>query len=201
MSSPITSPAEFERTRVENAAAALSRTDTDGSTENGPETVLRTPRISDGAHLWRIAKDSAVLDVNPSYAYLLWCRDFANTSVVAEVDGEVVGYVIGFVRPQAPDTVFVWQVAVDSAQRGKGTGAQLLHTLLNSVAAQGVSVLETTISPDNAGSIALFTAVARSRGARITKSALFDAGVFPDSHESEDLYRITPTDSTTEENR
>ncbi len=197
MSLPTLSPAEIERSRVGNAAAALGATPSRKDT--GPAVVLRTPRLGDGAPMWRIAKDSAVLDVNSSYAYLLWCRDFAGTSVVAEVDGRVVGYVIGFVRPQAPDTVFVWQIAVDRSQRGRGIAAELLHTLLNSVAAQGVSVLETTISPDNAGSIALFTSVARARGADLAKRPLFDAGVFPDSHAPEDLYRIAPTARTTEE--
>ncbi|WP_280496513.1 diaminobutyrate acetyltransferase [Nocardia asiatica] len=197
MSLPTLSPAEIERSRVDNAAAALGATPSRKDT--GPAVVLRTPRLGDGAAMWRIAKDSAVLDVNSSYAYLMWCRDFAGTSVVAEADGRVVGYVIGFVRPQAPDTVFVWQIAVDRAQRGRGIGAELLHTLLNSVAAQGVSVLETTISPDNAGSIALFTSVAGEREADLTKRPLFDAGVFPDSHAPEDLYRIAPTARTTEE--
>lgn len=197
MSLPTLSPAEIERSRVEHAAAALGATPSRNNI--GPAVVLRTPRLGDGAPMWRIAKDSAVLDANSSYAYLLWCRDFAGTSLVAELDGHIVGYVIGFVRPQATDTVFVWQIAVDHAQRGRGIGAQLLHTLLNSVAAQGISVLETTISPDNAASIAMFTSVARARGADITTSPLFDAGDFPDSHASEELYRIAPTARTTEE--
>ncbi|MGY2010183.1 diaminobutyrate acetyltransferase [Nocardia gipuzkoensis] len=197
MSLPTLSPAEIERSRVDNAAAALGATPSRKDT--GRAVVLRTPRLGDGAPMWRIAKDSAVLDVNSSYAYLMWCRDFAGTSVVAESDGRVVGYVIGFVRPQAPDTVFVWQIAVDRAQRGRGIAAELLHTLLNSVAAQGVSVLETTISPDNAASVALFTSVAKERDADLTKRPLFDAGVFPDNHAPEDLYRIAPTARTTEE--
>ncbi|WP_280248937.1 diaminobutyrate acetyltransferase [Nocardia abscessus] len=197
MSLPTLSPAEIERSRVDNAAAALGATPNRKAT--GRAVVLRTPRLGDGAPMWRIAKDSAVLDVNSSYAYLMWCRDFAGTSVVAESDGRVVGYVIGFVRPQAPDTVFVWQIAVDRAQRGRGIAAELLHTLLNSVAAQGVSVLETTISPDNAASVALFTSVAKERDADLTKRPLFDAGVFPDDHAPEDLYRIAPTARTTEE--
>ncbi|WP_433655316.1 diaminobutyrate acetyltransferase [Nocardia sp. CA-128927] len=194
---PTLNTAEIERSRVEQAAAALGSTQT--RTQAGPAVVLRAPRVGDGARLWQIAKDSAVLDTNSSYAYVLWCRDFAATSVVAEVQGRVVGYVIGFVRPQAPDTVFVWQVAVDRAQKGKGIGAQMLHALLNNVAAQGVSKLETTISPDNAASIALFSSVARRREARITKHPLFDAGVFPDSHAPEDLYLIAPTARTTQE--
>ncbi|QBS39608.1 diaminobutyrate acetyltransferase [Nocardia sp. CS682] len=197
MTLPTLNTAELERIRVEQAAAALGSAP--ARKQTGPAVVLRAPRVADGAQLWRIAKDSAVLDTNSSYAYVLWCRDFATTSVVAEVNGRVVGFVIGYVRPQAPDTVFVWQVAVDRAQQGKGTGAQLLHALLNNVAAQGVSKLETTISPDNAASIALFSSVARRRDARITKRPLFDAGVFPDSHAPEDLYLIAPTARTTQE--
>ncbi|WP_405164926.1 diaminobutyrate acetyltransferase [Nocardia sp. NBC_01499] len=197
MSLPTLNTAELERIRVEQAAAALGNAP--ARKQTGPAVVLRAPRVSDGAQLWRIAKDSAVLDTNSSYAYVLWCRDFAATSVVAEVNGRVVGFVIGYLRPQAPDTVFVWQVAVDQAQRGNGTGAQLLNALLNNVAAQGVSKLETTISPDNAASIALFTSVARRRDARITKHPLFDAGVFPDSHAPEDLYLIAPNARTTQE--
>ncbi|WP_194835576.1 diaminobutyrate acetyltransferase [Nocardia sp. XZ_19_369] len=197
MTLPTLNTAELERIRVEQAAAALGSAP--ARKQTGPAVVLRAPRVADGAQLWRIAKDSEVLDTNSSYAYVLWCRDFATTSVVAEVNGRVVGFVIGYVRPQAPDTVFVWQVAVDRAQQGKGTGAQLLHALLNNVAVQGVSKLETTISPDNAASIALFTSVARRRDARITKRPLFDAGVFPDSHAPEDLYLIAPTARTTQE--
>ena len=41
------------------------------------------PHVVDGAALWRIAKDSGNLDLNSSYSYLLWCRDFAGTSAVA----------------------------------------------------------------------------------------------------------------------
>ncbi|WP_280431727.1 diaminobutyrate acetyltransferase [Nocardia brasiliensis] len=195
MSVPTLNTAEIERSRVEQAAAALGP----DPGRHRTELVLRKPRVEDGAQLWRIAKNSEVLDVNSSYAYLLWCRDFAETTVVAEMQGRVVGFVIGYLRPQAPDTVFVWQVAVDRAMRGRGAGAQLLHALLNTVAPQSVTTLETTISPDNAASIALFGSVARQRGARMTKRPLFDTGVFPDGHESEDLYLIAPIARTTQE--
>jgi L-2,4-diaminobutyric acid acetyltransferase len=186
MSLQTLSTATIERSATENLSATSRSTP-------GTRVVLRAPRVGDGADLWRIAKDSRVLDTNSSYAYVLWCRDFPATSVVAEVGGEVVGFVIGYVRPQAPHTVFVWQVAVDRSQRGRGIGAAMLDKLLDTVAAADVTVLETTISPDNAGSIAMFAAVARRRDARMTKRPLFEPGVFPDSHAAEDLYRIAPT--------
>lgn len=52
------------------------------------DLTLDTPRVEDGAAIWRIARDSKALDLNSSYSYLLWCRDFAATSVVArDADG------------------------------------------------------------------------------------------------------------------
>nr|WP_229683781.1 diaminobutyrate acetyltransferase [Nocardia camponoti] len=163
------------------------------ATASQPRLRLRAPRLGDGAHLWRIARDSQVLDLNSSYAYVLWCRDFAATCVVAEDrDGAVVGFVIGYVRPDAPDTLFVWQVAVDAAQRGRGVAADMLNALLDTVADAGITTLETTVAPSNTASRALFAAVARSRGAHLRIVDLFDATDFPDAHEAEQLHVIVP---------
>ncbi|AZM78426.1 diaminobutyrate acetyltransferase [Streptomyces sp. G3] len=157
------------------------------------------PRVADGAALWRIARDSKVLDLNSSYSYLLWCRDFAATSAVArDENGEPVGFVTGYVRPDRPDTLLVWQVAVDEAYRGRRLAASLLDGLAErTVAEQGLTTLETTISPDNTASQRLFTSFAERRGARVEREVLFDTAVFPDGpHEPEVLYRIGPLSAT-----
>ncbi|MGI1849208.1 diaminobutyrate acetyltransferase [Rhodococcus sp. SJ] len=155
------------------------------------EPHFRAPHISDGIRMWQIARDSKVLDVNSSYAYVLWCRDFAATSVVATAgDDEAVGFVSGYRRPDAPDTLFVWQVAVDQDQRGRGVAGRMLDSLWDRLTDAGVTRLETTVSPDNEASIAMFTALARRRGLRITRSELFTPSDFPDSHMAEDLYTI-----------
>jgi diaminobutyrate acetyltransferase len=122
----------------------------------------------------------------------LWCRDFAQTSAVARIDDEVVGFVTGYVRPDAPDTLVVWQIAVDASQRGGGVASRLLNHLVDRVLPRGVRYLETTITPDNAASIKLFTALARTRSAELQRSELFTADLFPDAHLGEDLYRIGP---------
>ncbi|SES07039.1 diaminobutyrate acetyltransferase [Actinokineospora terrae] len=156
------------------------------------DVLIAEPSTEDGSELWRIARDSHTLDLNSSYAYLLWCRDFADTSAVAVVEGRPVGFVIGFVRPSEPDTVVVWQIAVDGDQRGKGLAGRLLDHLLDRLAPRGVRHLETTITADNAASIALFGALARRRGALMRRADLFAADHFPDDHAAEDLYRIGP---------
>ncbi len=63
----------------------------DTPAHNSETIEVRTPTPEDGADLWRIAKGTGVLDVNTPYAYLLWTRDFAETSVIATVDGEAAG--------------------------------------------------------------------------------------------------------------
>ncbi|GAB2535397.1 diaminobutyrate acetyltransferase [Nocardia heshunensis] len=153
---------------------------------------IREPVLADGAHMWRIATDSRVLDTNSSYAYLLWCRDFTDTTRVVEIDGEVAGFVIGYTRPAWPHTLFVWQVAIDHPHRGRGLAVAMLEALLDRCAAQGITQLETTVSPDNPASVAMFSAVARRRGAALTRTPLFTADQFPDGHQPEDLYRIAP---------
>ncbi|MFH8977414.1 diaminobutyrate acetyltransferase [Streptomyces sp. NPDC017890] len=153
------------------------------------------PRVADGAALWRIARDSEVLDLNSSYSYLLWCRDFAGTSAVARDErGEPVGFVTGYMRPDRPDTLLVWQVAVDRAYRGRRLAALLLDGLAaRTVAERGTTTVETTISPDNTPSQRLFTSFAERHGARLEREVLFDTGQFPDGpHEPEVLYRIGP---------
>lgn len=153
---------------------------------------FRHPAVADGAHIWRIARDSGTLDCNAPYAYLLWCRDFAATSIVAVAEGEPAGFITGYVRPDRPDTLMVWQVAVAEAQRGQGVGARMLDALVDGLDDASVCRMETTVTLDNEASVGLFTAFARSRGCGIEREPLFRADQFPDGHDTEVLFSIGP---------
>ncbi|MCX4551856.1 diaminobutyrate acetyltransferase [Streptomyces sp. NBC_01387] len=156
---------------------------------------IDTPRVEDGAAIWRIARDSEVLDLNSSYSYLLWCRDFAATSVVArDSAGEPIGFVTGYARPSRPEALVVWQVAVDRAHRGHGLAGLMLDALTAKVTADGrVREIETTVAPDNSASDRLFRSYAERHGASLEREVLFDGGLFPEgTHQPEVLYRISP---------
>lgn len=159
------------------------------------DLVLRAPVVADGARIWGLVVESGKLDVNSSYLYLLWCRDFAATSVVAEVGGELGGFVIGYRRPAAPDTYFLWQVAVRPSHRGRGLGGRMMDGLLSQQVAEGVRWLEATVTPDNEASQRLFQAFADRWGATLERSVLFAAADFPDAHEPESLLRIGPLEA------
>ncbi|WP_238138114.1 diaminobutyrate acetyltransferase [Kytococcus schroeteri] len=157
------------------------------------ELILRRPTMDDGAAMWRIARDSGVLDLNTSYAYLLMAHDFGATSTVAEADGQVVGYVMSYLRPAAPDTLFVWQVGVDASQRGQGVAGRMLQA---TVEATGATALETTVTADNDASNALFAGFARRHGATEEVTEFITPAHFPtdDVHDAELLHHIAPLD-------
>lgn len=145
--------------------------------------LITAPTKSHGAEMWRVASESGTLDRNSSYAYLLFSRDFSATSRVALLDGEVVGFVMGYRRPAAPDRYFVWQIAVDEEARGRDIAGRLLDDVVTSL--PEVRICETTITPGNLPSQRLFESFARRHSATFSSSPLFAAEDFPDEHEAE----------------
>lgn len=178
----------------------------DRTTPPSADVRFDPPVVGDGAALWQMAHESKVLDVNSPYAYLLWCRDFAATSVVARPadGGEILGFVTAYLRPEDAKTLMVWQVAVDADSRGRGIAGDMLDALWSRVARRHPSLnfLETTITDDNAASQRLFTSFAQRMSAVLTREPLFDPTDFPtDSHDAETLYRIGPTQAPTAPDR
>jgi L-2,4-diaminobutyric acid acetyltransferase len=168
----------------------------DGGTPPTTEVSVEAPTPTDGAALWRIARDAKTLDLNSSYAYLLWCRDYADTTAVLRVGGVIGGFVTGYRRPTRPDTLVVWQVAVDAAHRGGGRATMLLDGLVSRLLRSGVRYLETTVTAANEPSNRTFTGLARRWNVACERTELFTADMFPDQHEAEFLYRIGPFEPT-----
>lgn len=172
-------------------ASEISNQDAGDSTDADPdqrELQIVAPRKGHGAAMWRLARSSGTLDENSSYAYLLFCRDFSHTSRVALLGEEPVGFVMGYVRPSAPNRYFVWQIAVDERMRGRSIGGRLLDEVTAGV--PGIDVCETTITSDNEPSRRLFESFAKRHNATISSSPLFESGDFPDDHETEHLFVI-----------
>jgi L-2,4-diaminobutyric acid acetyltransferase len=151
---------------------------------------LRAPRPIDGLRLHALALRAGGLDVNSPYSYHLWCRDFARTSTVAWAGGEPVGFVTGFRRPDAPDRLFVWQVAVDPGWRGRRIGPAMLHDLV--ARDDAPRVVEATVTPSNTASRRMFERFAADCGAPVVDRPFLPADQFPDEHEPEILLEIGP---------
>lgn len=167
-------------------AAVRERQTTDG-------IAIGMPTVRHGAEIHRLVSECPPLDVNSTYAYLLLCEHFAPTCVRAEAAGRTVGFVSAYRPPGRSDVIFVWQVAVEAALRGRRLARRMLRALLQRPALHGCRYLETTVSPSNVASRRVFEALARELGAPLAVAALFDARHFGgEAHEPETLLRIGP---------
>lgn len=161
---------------------------------------FRKPTKEDGAAVWELIKDTKVLDLNSSYSYLMWCELFSDTSIVAEREGNTVGFISGFINPNSPDTLFIWQVAVNASERGRGLATKMLRQLLQRTD-EDVQYIEATVSPSNKPSQSLFKGIANKLDTDCEISDYFTSSDFPDegeAHEDELLFKIGPIE---EENK
>lgn len=155
--------------------------------------TLRAPVAEDGAAVYDLIAQCPPLDTNSMYCNLLQCSHFSATSVTAELNDDVVGFISGYIQPDKPDTLFIWQVAVGEKARGQGLASRMLKDILARQACHAVSFVETTITPDNRPSWALFESLANKLGADLNRSVMFDRQQhFAGQHETEMLVRIGP---------
>src|SRR5690625_4250485 len=143
--------------------------------------------------MFRIVEESKVLDVNSSYSDLMWGKYFSKSSIVAELDHELIGFVTGFLQPNSPTTLFVWQVAVDPKHRGKTLATRLIETLLDEQKSNDVCYLEERVTPNDIPSSKLFKGIAKKLKTECNISECFSEEQFPaSSREPEMTYRIGP---------
>ena len=154
---------------------------------------FRHPRLEDGLAVYQLVKNCPPLDLNSSYLYFLQSSHFANTCLLAERDGEIVGFVSGYRRPDDLHNLFIWQVAVSPAARGKGLAKRLVSALLakqvqSSIALTAVSC---TISPSNLASQGVFKSLAKLHGLTLDVSDFLTLEHFAgQEHEAEQEYTL-----------
>lgn len=152
---------------------------------------LRKPVATDGPAIWALVKECAPLDENSMYCNLIQAEHFRDTCVVADLDGDIVGWISGHMIPN-DDAFFVWQVAVSPRARGLGLGKKMLMHLLERDACADAAELRTTITEDNDASWALFRSLARTAGGEIEDEPHFKEDIhFEGQQDTEHLVTIT----------
>lgn len=198
-------PEEFDSVSGAGAIGAISElqwyslNNSDKSASAGTLTrddiQLRPPSAADGPYLHKLVAQSPPLDPNSIYCNLLQCSHFANTAAAAELNGKLVGFVSGYRIPDRPDTYFLWQVVVAEAGRGRGLAKRMIVEILSRPALSDIHYLETTVTPDNEASWALFRGFARDQGAELVSEVHFTKDIhFHGAHDEEHLLRIGPFD-------
>lgn len=152
---------------------------------------LRKPEPSDGSAIWDLVKCCKPLDENSMYCNLVQAEHFRDTCVVAELDGEIVGWISGHMIP-AKDELFVWQVAVGTKARGLGLGKKMLLELIDRDACEDATHLKTTITEDNDASWGLFRSFARTVGGDLEDAPHYESDEhFDGRHDTEHMVTIT----------
>lgn len=152
---------------------------------------LRKPQATDGEAIWRLVRACKPLDENSLYANLIQAEHFRDTSVVAERNGEIVGWISGHMIPNE-DAYFVWQVAVSPDARGLGLGRRMLRALIAREEIAQARSLKTTITKDNAASWALFRSLARRLGGTLSDAPHYRRNIhFGGRHDTEHMVTIT----------
>jgi len=153
----------------------------------------RHPFFKEGLAIYELVKRCPPLDTNSIYYYYLLCRDFSKTCVVAEQDNHIISFLSAYRKPQEQDCLFIWQVAVSKESRGQHIATNMLKWLIKQLSYANINILETTISPSNHASQALFRHFAQKYQARCKTSDFLDISIFGDhTHEAEILFRIGP---------
>jgi len=165
-----------------------------GNDAESGEIVFREPTVEDGEAIWRLVRGTGTLAENSPYSYLMFCRSFADTCIVAEAGDRLAGAVIAYAPPQTPDVLFVWQIVVHPDYRRHGLGIRMLDQLLDRPACAWIGRVEATVTPSNEASMGLFTKLAEHLQAPIEQQVAFPEAVFPEgeAHETEMLIRIGP---------
>ena len=157
------------------------------------DITIREPTEGDGAEIWHLVKELGSLDENSMYCNLLQCTHFSSTCALAERDGEAVGWVSGYIPPEDPECLFVWQVCVREDARGKGLGKRLIRDILARKHCREITHVNTTITDDNAASWALFGKLAKSLDADLERTEHFEEEAhFDGHHATEHLVSIGP---------
>jgi L-2,4-diaminobutyric acid acetyltransferase len=159
-----------------------------------PSLSFAPLRPEHGKALHALVAACKPLDENSLYCNLLQTSHFGATSMGAwqqpsnaDHAPQLVGSVTGYFLPDAPQTLYIWQVAVLNDARGRGIGQSLLRHLLANQAPSAVAKMQTSITSSNRASWQLFERFAQTLNAPTHVSVLFETekhfgGAAPTEH-------------------
>lgn len=175
------------------SATLTNSSSTNEASAAADDICLRKPESADGVRVHKLISVCKPLAENSVYCNLLQCTHFADTCVVAELDGELIGFISAYIPPKQQNVLFVWQVAVQESARARGLAKRMLAELLDRSECSDVQYIEAAITPDNEASWSMFGNFAYQRKWRTEQFILFDSRVhFAGEQSDEYLLRIGP---------
>ncbi|GGR89909.1 MULTISPECIES: GNAT family N-acetyltransferase [Streptomyces] len=154
--------------------------------------AYRAPTPRDALPAWRLARKTPRSDSPGPHYYARWFRDFADTSLVAATGRDVLGFLIGYRRPDALDTYFVLHTEAGPHHGAPALGTHLLRAAAEREVAKGARFVEAAVPPGNTAGTEACEQLARWYGAHTHREPLFHASWFPGGEHDGILHRIGP---------
>ena len=87
----------------------------------------------------------------------LFFDHFKNTSFIVEEEGEIIGFLIGFLSQSYSNEAYIHFVGIHPEYRGKGIGKELYNQFFDVIKQNGRNIVRCVTSPVNKASIAYHT--------------------------------------------
>lgn len=121
-----------------------------------PIPALRPPELEDSARIAALPGGFTSHGISSLRESLMSHDGFRDTSVLAEQDGVLTGFVSAYRLPNDPQTLFVWHVDVAEEARGAGLASLMMGHLMRFPACEGVTRIQTAIRPTDESAWTLF---------------------------------------------
>jgi L-2,4-diaminobutyric acid acetyltransferase len=144
---------------------------------DAPMPTVRPCRPQDAFAMWRACR-RLVLPLSP-YSFVTLTEAFASTCVVAEVDGDVVGFLFGHVSAEAPDVLRLWWLHAEPDYVEDGTVDALLEALCALPACRDVQQVVTVSGWRGASDAEPPSSVRRGEVRRLGSARVTTSGVMP----------------------
>ncbi len=152
---------------------------------------IRNCEETDVDEIRKFVKRSKPLDLHTVFAYWILFKYFDDTCFVLEEGGRIIGFVSGVISSKQPEILYLWQIGIDPAYRGRRHAEALIKKEVEIARVKGCRCLQVTIAPDNAPSYNTFSRFARDHGLSFFKTGevdVFDS--LADRKTFEDLYEM-----------
>ena len=87
----------------------------------------------------------------------VFLEHFAGTSLVAESDAQMYGFLVGFRSQDHPGEAYIHFVGVAPEARGRGLARRMYEAFFEAATAAGRTTIRAVTSPRNTGSLAFHT--------------------------------------------
>jgi len=120
------------------------------------DLIIRGYREDDFPSVCALERENSPGDCKPEVFIRQAGVLFADTFLVAECDGQVVGYTIGALVQHRPATGWVIRLAVAERYRRRGFGESLVAAVIGSLRERGAAEIYLSVAPSNHAARALY---------------------------------------------